>query len=269
MNLETLLEQEQKISGKISEALGKLRAWFEAKIEEARAVFETIKEKVAEKLRKVTGKGTLDKDIVKDGKKLASKGDSVSTVTGKIKAGLGEVKKQCNGVIKSCKDGIKAVANKSTEKAAEHKQDVLKGLKVTAGLVAGVGALVVGVTGASAYLDGKSVARSAGGDQGEAERLLQKRNDMRAAIRDDRKAKVKEKMDEMKHKAAYSKAGKFATEVAYRAKNGGKLEETEIMDQLLEEMAFLGEDVEYGYGYEEDLYLEDFDFEMEFDPDYL
>lgn len=264
MNLEMLLEQDQKLSAKISSALAKLKKWFEDKIDEARVIFETIKEKVAEKLRKVTGKGTIEKDIVKDGKKLASKGESVNSVVGKIKSGLGDVKKQCNSVIKSCKDGIKAVASKSSEKAAQHKQEVLTGLKVTAGIVGGVSALVVAATAGTAYMDGKGAAKSANGDAGTAEKYLNKRDDVRAAFRDERKRELAEKKREIQDKVK----GKVDEVKGKLKRESFELDEEEVMDHLLEEMAFIGEEEEV---LAEDFMLEDFDLELDMmdDPDYL
>lgn len=272
MNLETLLEQENRISDKISGALSKLRKWFEEKIEEAKRIFDAIKEKVSDKLRGVSSKGTISKDVVKNGKKLAKKGDSTSSVISKIKSQLSEVKQNCNEVIKSSKDGIKSVVAKNSEAAASHKQDVLKGLTITAGVVGGIGALIVAATGAAGYMDGKSAARNAGGDAGTAEKYLDRRNDTRDAFKDERKEKMKERITNAKEKAAGSKAGKVASDLKYRATHGGKLEETDVMDHLLEEMTFLGEEdlylEDYDYGYEEDLYLEDYDFDID-DIDYL
>lgn len=274
MNLETLLEQEQRISDKISEALAKLKKWFENKIDEARAIFETIKEKVADKLRKVTGKGTLKKDVVRNGEKLASKGESAGAVVGKVKTKLAEVKKQCNAVIKDCKDGIKAVAAKNSEKAAEHKESVLKGLKVTAGIVGGVSVLVaaaVGIDAADSYAhygkDGETTRDKVAATKFD----MKQKMDQRKIKAGDYKEYAQDKYADAKDRvlAAGDVARAKAHEAGEKIKSKFKKEEAEIMEELLEQVAFIGEEFECEM--EEDLYLEDFDLdlEMEFDPDYL
>lgn len=124
MNLEMLLEEENSIKGKITSALKALKEWFKKKIEQAKEIFETLKEKVVSKLRK-------NKDVP-------------ASAVSEVKSALSDAQSTCGEVVSDCKAGISAVEGGDAEKAADKKEKVIKGLKALAAIVGVVGGILAG-----------------------------------------------------------------------------------------------------------------------------
>lgn len=126
MTLEMLLEEEKDVQDKIKHAVDTVVEWFKKKIEQTRQIFTTIRNKVANRIKNITFKkgATIKEDVIVDGEKILSQGDSPDKAIHMVQSELTNLREDCNEIVQDATKGINEAVHKDIEGAHEQKEKV-------------------------------------------------------------------------------------------------------------------------------------------------